>query len=70
MEVRVQTYVEDLSGMRKLINRAYIVMVAIDENERPIEVPQIIPETPEEKFEYECGAKRDALRRQRRTEAY
>ena len=33
MEVRVNTYVEELAtGIRKMINRAYVVMVAIDEN--------------------------------------
>ena len=33
MEVRVDTYVEELAtGIRKMINRAYVVMVAIDEN--------------------------------------
>jgi len=30
MEVRVDTYVEDRHGMRKMINRAYVVMVAVD----------------------------------------
>ena len=34
MEVRVDTYVEDLEGMRRVINRAYVVMVAIDESLR------------------------------------
>ena len=35
MEVRVQTFVENMDGVRKLINRAYLVMVALDENEQP-----------------------------------
>ena len=69
MEVRVQTYVEDLHGMRKLINRAYLVMVALDDEERPVQVPQIIPETMEEQYEYECAVKRNALRKQRRIES-
>ena len=30
MEVRIDSYVEDLNGMRRMINRAYVVMVAID----------------------------------------
>lgn len=64
MEVRVQTFVENTDGLRKLINRAYLVMVALDENEEPTPVPGIIPETMEEKFEYEAGAKRNALRKQ------
>ncbi|MGI5893251.1 MAG: acyl-CoA thioesterase [Candidatus Merdivicinus sp.] len=70
MEVRVLTFVEDIHGMRKLINRAYLVMVAIDEQERPTPVPAIKPETMEEQFEYECAIKRDAIRKQRRTEAF
>ena len=57
---------ENTDGLRKLINRAYLVMVALDENEEPTPVPGIIPETMEEKFEYEAGAKRNALRKQRR----
>ena len=70
MEVRVQTFVENTDGLRKLINRAYLVMVALDENEEPTPVPGIIPETMEEKFEYEAGAKRNALRKQRRQEHF
>lgn len=70
MEVRVQTFVEDMHGMRKLINRAYLVMVALDDEERPVQVPQIIPETMEEKYEYECAIKRNALRKQRRLESF
>ena len=70
MEVRVQTFVENMEGIRKLINRAYLVMVALDENEQPTPVPGIIPETMEEKFEYEAGEKRNALRKQRRQEQF
>ena len=39
MEVCVKSYVEELNGEKKLINVAYVVMVALDENERPVEVP-------------------------------
>ena len=70
MEVRVQTFVEDLHGIRALINRAYLVLVALDENERPAPVPDIIPETMEEQYEYDCGLKRSALRKQRRSESF
>lgn len=70
MEVKVETYVEALTGERKLVNRAYVVMVALDEQERPKPVPQIIPKTEEEKAEYEAGARRHALRKQRRLEKF
>ena len=70
MEVRVQTYVESMDGIRRLINRAYLVMVALDKNEKPTEVPGILPETMEEKLEYEAGQKRNVLRKQRRAEQF
>lgn len=70
MEVRVDTFVESLSGERKLVNRAYLVMVALDEQEQPKRVPRLIPETQEEKAEYEAGKRRHELRRQRREENY
>ena len=38
MEVCVRTYVEELNGHKRLINVAYLVMVALDENERPVAV--------------------------------
>ena len=45
-------------------------MVALDENEKPTPVPGILPETLEEKLEYEAGIKRNALRKQRREEQF
>ena len=44
MEVRIDTYAEKLDGTRKMINRAYFVMVGTDENQNPIEVPGLIVE--------------------------
>ena len=64
MEVKVTVYVEELNGNRKLINTAYVIMVALDDDERPAEVPRLILETEEELIEYE-NAK---LRRARRAE--
>lgn len=70
MEVCTKTYVEELDGSRKLINTAYLVMVALDENERPAEVPGLITETDEEKEEWEAARKRSVLRKQRRNEKF
>lgn len=70
MEVRVDTYTEDLDGIRKVINRAYIVMVAIDDDGKPIEVPDLILESEEQKMEYEAAIKRRDMRKQRRTEGF
>ena len=70
MEVRVTTYVEKLDGMRYMIIRAYLVLVALDEYDNTVEVPGITLETDEEKLEWEAGKKRCELRKQRRLEAY
>lgn len=70
MEVRVDSFVEHISGERKRINRAYFVMVAIDRDHKPQEVPKLIVETEEQKREWEAGKKRYALRQQRRLEKY
>lgn len=66
MEVCVRSYVESLDGMRRLINTAYFVMVALDENEQPTEVPGIVCETEEEKIEWEYAKKRNEMRKNRR----
>ncbi len=70
MEVRVDTYVEDLHGVRKVVNRAYLVLVALDEAGKPTEVPRLLPETETERAEWEAGKKRNALRHRRRKEGF
>lgn len=68
MEVCVKTYVEALSGERRLINNAYVIMVALDENERPAQVPGLICETEEERREWRMGKLRNEARKQRRNQ--
>lgn len=70
MEVRVDSYVEEISGERRLVNTAYLVLVALDESGRPTPVPRLICDTPEEKAEWRAAEKRRELRRERRTESY
>ena len=41
MDIAVNTYIEYLSGERKLINKARLVMVALDESDRPTPVPRL-----------------------------
>ena len=66
MEVRVDTYAEDADGTRRMINRAYEVLVALDENDKKIEVPGLIVETEAQRAEWIGGEKRYELRKQRR----
>ena len=70
MEVRVDTYIESIDGIRKPINRAYLTLVAIDGEGHPTEVPGLIIETESEKAEWEAGIRRREMRKQRREEGF
>lgn len=70
MEVRVDTYIEDMEGIRKPINRAYLTLVAIDAEGSPVEVPGLLIQTESEKAEWEAGIRRREMRKQRRTEGF
>ncbi len=70
MEVRVDTYIESMDGIRKPINRAYLTLVAIDGEGNPAEVPGLIIGTESEKAEWEAGIRRREMRRQRREEGF
>lgn len=70
MEIRVDTYTEALDGTRRLINKAYIDMVAINNEGKAIEVPDLELETDEQRAEYEAAVKRKEMRKQRRLEDF
>lgn len=70
MEVRVDTYIEDTEGMRRPINRAYFTMVALDEKDKPTEIPGLLIETEEEKWEWDAAKKRREMRMKRREEGF
>lgn len=70
MEVRVDTYVENREGIRRPINRAHFCMVALDENDKPTQVPRLIVETESEKAEWESGKKRRDMRNMRKQEGF
>jgi acyl-CoA hydrolase len=69
MEVLVEVFSEDyMTGEQKFTNRAYLTFVAVDENCRPTEVCGLLPETDEDKREYEAAEKRRNERLKRRQE--
>ncbi len=70
MEIRVDTYTEALDGTRKMINRAYLTMVAIDNEGNTVEVPSLILETDDQRAEHEAAIKRKEMRKQRRLEDF
>ncbi len=70
MEVRVDTYVESLDGTRRPINRAYLILVAVDREGNPVPVPGLIIESEAEKAEWEAGIRRRDMRIQRKEEGF
>ena len=67
MEVGVHVEAEELlTGRRRHTNSCYLTFVAVDRDGRPIEVPEIIPETADEKRRYEAARERRARRLEER----
>lgn len=60
MEVLVKVYVEDLEieNSKKLALAGYFTMVALGEDGRPKQVPELLPETPEEEKLFSQGKER------------
>lgn len=71
MEIRVDTYLETLDGIRRPINRAYLTMVALDKNSRPCRIPHGIKiESESQKGDWEGAVRRIALRTERQKEGF
>ncbi|MCA0989521.1 acyl-CoA thioesterase [Guptibacillus algicola] len=67
MEVFVKVIAEHLlTGERKIASTAFLTFVALDENKKPLSVPQIIPETEEEKNLHNTAPARAEKRREHR----
>lgn len=67
MEVGVRVEAEDLlTGNRRHTNSCYLTFVAVDRNGRPIEVPEITPESPEEIRRYQAAVERRRRRLEER----
>lgn len=65
MEVEIDTYVERSNGMRYSVNRAFFVMVAMDEQEKPMAVAPLKVATEAEKARYEAAVMRRDVRKNR-----
>ncbi len=69
MEIGVRVEAENLrSGTLTHTNSAYLVLVAIDDEGRPLPVPGFVPFTSEER-EWFAAAQRRRLKRQQEREA-
>ncbi len=63
MEVRINVEAEDIpSNTKTESNSAFFTFVAVDQLGRPIDVPEVEPETDEEKALYEGALRRRQLR--------
>ena len=61
-EIIVDVFVEDqITGEREKCNEAIYTFVAVDQNGGPIHVPELIPETEEEKKRFEGALRRKQL---------
>lgn len=62
MEVYIDVHVEDaVTGEKVKCNEAIYTFVAVDQNGSPLPVPQITPETDEEKERYAAALRRKQL---------
>jgi acyl-CoA hydrolase len=68
MEVGVRVEAEDMiSGYRRHTNSAYLTFVAVDRAGRPVEVPELVPETAEERRRLAAAQARRRRRLEERT---
>ena len=70
MEVEIDTYTELPNGMRQTVNRAFFVMVAVDEDQKPVQVPDLVISTEAEKARNEAAKMRRNMRKQRRENGF
>lgn len=66
MDVKVDVFTERFCGEQTLTATANVLMVALDENEKPITVPELICETDEEKAEFEKAEIRRSVKTRKR----
>jgi acyl-CoA hydrolase len=67
MEIGVRVEAENMiDGVRRHTNSCYLTFVAIDRNGRPVEVPQLLPETPAEERRYAAAMERRRRRLEER----
>jgi len=63
MEVYIEVWSEDImNGVKEMTNKAFYTFVAVDQSGNPIDVPELVPETDEEKELYAGALRRRQLR--------
>ena len=63
MEVHIEVVAENIpAGLKKVTNSAFFTFVAVDQSGNPIPVPELVPETPQEKEYFDGALRRRQLR--------
>lgn len=63
MEVFIQVTAEDIPANKKVMShRAFFTFVAVDENNKPSRIPELVPETAEEIENFDGALRRRQLR--------
>lgn len=71
MEVFVKVISEELlTGKRQICAMSFLTMVAIDKDGKPTEVPEVIPQTEEEKILFNSAKERAEIRKKRKLESH
>lgn len=70
MEIKVETFVEHSAGEQELINRAYLTLIGLDENDKPARLPRLILETEEDHQEWERANARREIRKKQSKEGF
>ena len=55
--------------MQTRINNAHFMMVALDENDKPVKVPRLTLQTEDEELAWEHGIERQRIRKMRKATA-
>ncbi|KEP69487.1 acyl-CoA thioester hydrolase [Thioclava dalianensis] len=65
MEIGIKVEAENIrAGTFRHTNSCYFTMVAVDDDGKPVAVPKLVPETPEEKHRWRASELRRELRRE------
>ena len=69
IEVGVRVEAEEMTtGRRRHTNSCYLTFVAVDRNGRPMPIPQLVPETPDEQRRFAAAKERRRRRLEERNE--
>ena len=70
LEVRVDSFAENIHGKTRLINTAFVIMVSLGQEGKPMTVPGLALQNEIEQAEFEAGKQRKEVRMRLNKELY